>query len=345
LSEERLIPAFILRGFWDELEKRGVSIAELERAAHVSRPRSGDFGSLISETAMYALFEAAQVVSGDATIGLTTGRAIGSSGFHVLGHLALAGNNLAQAVALLAQAQPQIAAHALLDDLGDGQMRFGFLRTDACASPGARMRAELSAVLLHDVALHYFLPGTRELPRVQLAFPPPANRAPYERAFPGGVEFDGQGTFVFFRRAALARHRSGADPWLRDQLFKLAVDRYGTAKACTDWSGRVRQALRAHAAPRLVDLSALAEQCGVSRRGLSRRLAKEGVTVSELIDEVLFERARPLLRRPGATATQVAEALGYAELSSFFRAFRRWSGGLTPSDYRRLHAATDNRAR
>jgi AraC-like DNA-binding protein len=142
-----------------------------------------------------------------------------------------------------------------------------------------------------------------------------------------------------------ARHRSGADPWLRDQLFKLAVDRYGTAKACTDWSGRVRRALRVHAAPRLVNLSALAEQCGMSRRGLSRRLAKEGVTVSELIDEVLFERARPLLRRPGATATQVAEALGYAELSSFLRAFRRWSGGLTPSAYRRHHGATGNRAR
>jgi AraC-like DNA-binding protein len=123
---------------------------------------------------------------------------------------------------------------------------------------------------------------------------------------------------------------------LPKQLLQLAQDQYGTAQADADsnWAQRVRNALRAHAVPRLIDPEILARQFRLSRRGLSRRLASEGVSLSTLIDEALYERACTLLRRPQATAKDVAAALGYAELSSFFRAFRRWSGGLTPQEYR-----------
>jgi AraC-like DNA-binding protein len=48
-----------------------------------------------------------------------------------------------------------------------------------------------------------------------------------------------------------------------------------------------------------------------------------------LLDEALYERAQELLSG-GASSAQVAEELGYAELSSFYRAFRRWSDGRTP---------------
>lgn len=331
---QRLFPTFILQGFWDELERLGVSLVELERASDVRRPRSGDFDSQMSESAMLALFEAAQTITGNPTIGLTAGRAIGASGFHLLGHLALAGNNLTQALKLVVRAQPQIAAHMVLESLGDGRTRFGFVHGRSRPCPGARVMAELCAVMLHDVALHYFSPSTRELPQVSLPYSSPADRAPYEHAFPGGVKFDADGTFVIFRSKALARHRSGADPWLRDQLFKLAVDTYRATSTEEAWSDRVRRMLRAHPAPRLVQVWELADRLDLSRRGLSRRLASEGVTASELMDEILFERATSLLRRPNATAAGVAEMLGYAELSSFFRAFRRWSGGLAPRAYR-----------
>jgi AraC-like DNA-binding protein len=48
----------------------------------------------------------------------------------------------------------------------------------------------------------------------------------------------------------------------------------------------------------------------------------------------LYGRARELLARPALAIAEVASSLGYAELSSFYRAFRRWSGGHTPNDFR-----------
>lgn len=153
--------------------------------------------------------------------------------------------------------------------------------------------------------------------------------------FPGGVRFDGEGTFVYFPRAALAEARSGADAALLEQLSSLALEQYGASDSDDNWSNRVRSALRAQTTLRSTDANTLANQLGVSSRGLARRLAREGESLTRLLDEALYERARELLLRPELSVAQIAEALGYAELSSFFRAFRRWSGGLTPATFRR----------
>jgi AraC-like DNA-binding protein len=182
----------------------------------------------------------------------------------------------------------------------------------------------------------HFVEVPSETLTVQFPFPAPVDASTYVRVFPGGVQFEADGTFIVLPRIAQDRRRSGVDPSVAQQLLQLAQDRYGTAHASGDaeWTHRVRRALRAQAAPRLIEPETLAGQLGVSLRGLSRRLAREGVSLSTLLDETLYERARALLRRPTATSKEVAAALGYAELSSFFRAFRRWSGGLTPSAYR-----------
>jgi AraC-like DNA-binding protein len=265
---------------------------------------------------------------------------VGATGFHLVGHLVLASATLSEALELAVRVQPQLRKRKpVVSELADGSLRLGFARVDPPLRAGARIEAELAAVLMHDVVLHFFADLTHACPRVELPFAAPVDASAYRRAFPGGVRFDAEGTFVCFQRSALALRRSGADAALLEHLTQLAIDQYAVADTTEDWTSRVRRALRSHVAPRQLDLCALARQLGVSERGLSRRLAREGSSLSALQEEALYERAQTLLRRPGATAAQVAEALGYAELSSFFRAFRRWSGGLTPNAYRQAVAS------
>jgi AraC-like DNA-binding protein len=330
-----MVPRFMLRGFWDELDKRGVSFSELERASGVAPPRRGDFLSVVSEQDMHRLFEVSMQLSGDETLGLSVGRAMGATSFHLIGHIVLASATLPQAIKFAARAEPHVGMRApSIKELEAGLIGFGLFGEERNTSPGARVEAEMTAVLMHDVALH-FLDSKFRTPSVHFAFAPPTDLTPYRVTFPGELHFDAQGTFVSFPSKSLRRRRSGADPALLQQLFKLAEEQYAGADANEDWTSRVRRALRGQAAPRLVPADTLAEQLGVSVRALSRRLAREGMSLSGVIDEVLYERAQSLLRRPGATSASVAAALGYAELSSFFRAFRRWSGGLTPRAHRR----------
>lgn len=68
-------------------------------------------------------------------------------------------------------------------------------------------------------------------------------------------------------------------------------------------------------------------------RTMARRLAAESTTYRALTEEVHALLARSLLEDVGLSAQQVARRLGYAEPSSFTRAFTRWYGA-PPSRFR-----------
>jgi AraC-like DNA-binding protein len=67
---------------------------------------------------------------------------------------------------------------------------------------------------------------------------------------------------------------------------------------------------------------------------LRRQLGLEGASLSALVDHECFERAQHALTETDQTIAELAAALGYSELGSFYRAFRRWSGGGTPGALR-----------
>lgn len=331
VAADRRIPAFTLHAFWDEFEKRGMARGELERLGGTVRPRRDDFASSLTPEEMHRFFRAAASLTDDETLGLSVGRAISLASLHVLGHLVLSSVSFRQAIELVMSTGPHWR-EPVVELLTNDRVRLGFYN-DEEASAGARVRDQLIGVFLHDTARH-FLEHTSDVVVVEFGFAAPADATAYQQAFPDGVLFGGNGTFVCFPAAGLDHRRSGADPALTTKILALAREHFGEPETDHEWTNRVRVALRTHGAPRLMEPSVLAQQLGVSPRGLGRRLAREGANFTKLLDEVLHERARALLSRPRATCGQVAEALGYAELSSFNRAFRRWSGGLAPSEYR-----------
>ena len=82
-----------------------------------------------------------------------------------------------------------------------------------------------------------------------------------------------------------------------------------------------------------VDTAHVARHLAVSPRTLQRRLSERGQTLSRLHDRVRERLARSRLLTPGARVDEVAQALGFADVSAFSRAFRRWTGAA-PSTFR-----------
>jgi AraC-like DNA-binding protein len=78
----------------------------------------------------------------------------------------------------------------------------------------------------------------------------------------------------------------------------------------------------------------IAKGMGMSARTLSRRLADENVTYSELVDNLRQSLALQYLKDSGVSLAQIAWLLGYEDAASFSHASRRWTG-QTPSALRR----------
>jgi AraC-like DNA-binding protein len=102
--------------------------------------------------------------------------------------------------------------------------------------------------------------------------------------------------------------------------------------------GRIRILLRHERELAAINVAILAHRIGLSESALRRRLAAEGLSPSQLLEEALQRRACAELVRADTSIKQVADALGYTQLRSFHRAFKRWTG-QTPAHYRASAAA------
>ena len=80
-------------------------------------------------------------------------------------------------------------------------------------------------------------------------------------------------------------------------------------------------------------VSDVARHLAMSGRTLQRRLAEQGLTYQNLVDEARRRLAQRLLRETDYSLVEIAFMTGFAEQSSFTRAFRRWAG-QTPRSYR-----------
>ncbi len=82
------------------------------------------------------------------------------------------------------------------------------------------------------------------------------------------------------------------------------------------------------------DMELIASEMRMTSRTLRRHLTSEGVTFRTLLEEVRSTLAVALMGSARLTHAEIAQRLGYADVTTFIEAFRRWKG-VPPSEYRR----------
>ena len=196
------------------------------------------------------------------------------------------------------------------------------------------VRQIFDSVLATAVCFMRELCGPAWVPtEVLLAHSPPADPSPYRQLFRCPVRFNADQNVLRFPSHWLAGPVQGADPRLLRQLEAQAI-----ALAPADLVDRLRRSLRVLLLNRVVSGDAVAEMLAVHRRTLNRRLQELGTTFRAVLEDVRFEAACQLLQATELTLDDIADALGYAGVSPFTRAFRRRTG-TAPGQWRREASA------
>jgi AraC-like DNA-binding protein len=159
----------------------------------------------------------------------------------------------------------------------------------------------------------------------------PKNTAPYLQFFNAPLQFGTDVASVIFEDSWLDQAVQGRDPLLHDLLSPLleqALEDKGPS-----FRDRLNDLLRAQALNGPLTPDRAAASLGISARTLSRRLAEDNVTFSELAQLVRFEVAQRMLRT-GKSLSEIAETLGYSDTTAFIRAFKQIAG-VTPARWRR----------
>lgn len=160
----------------------------------------------------------------------------------------------------------------------------------------------------------------------------------YRRFFGAPVQNEATGCWLVFDSALLDTPVLGADRNLFDLLSSQAQTLLAGQHNRADFADRVRQSMLALLREGPCRIDEVAAALAVSPRTLQRRLEREGTTFGAVFDETRQTAALECLRNPAFGIKETAFRVGFSEPSTFYRAFRRWTG-VTPAHFRRSIAS------
>lgn len=287
------------------------------------------------------LMAAAQALTGDASFGLVVGKSLALMRYGTIAPVAMATPNLRQLITDLRRYAPLMIERTELELVEDARGARVLISPIVDGGLSGRFRMEQVATSAAQM-LRFVGAETPDLLRVELPWQVPAGEERrYASNFGPRIEPGSKVCAIHFPPALLDRPLDSHDPVAYTSARTRADAVLAALQAGTDLADRVRQRLLG-AFPLVLSVPEAAERLGLSERSFRRQLAQLGTSHAELIQECQRLSAERLLAEGQMPLKQIAEAVGFASVHSFHRAFRRWSG-LTPSDWRESHGASQPR--
>ncbi|MCO8312950.1 AraC family transcriptional regulator [Pseudomonas mandelii] len=196
-------------------------------------------------------------------------------------------------------------------------------RTDEQVIDGLPQAEELACGV--GMQLMRTLAGGKWRPEaIMLRHAPIADESVYLQALSIAPTFSAAHTGLLFDACVLAQPLDCAN----ENLYQLIAQHLSGMErlSADEMPGYVRQLLRNLLPSGRATIERVADCMALNPRTLQRRLAQEGTFFQHLLDETRQQLVRNYLQVPTISLTQVAQLLGYADVSTFSRAFHRWFG-------------------
>ncbi|NHO87766.1 AraC family transcriptional regulator [Pseudoteredinibacter isoporae] len=286
------------------------------------------------------LWHAAEHCTKDPGFGLKTGAGVSPVNIDVLGIAMQSSATLRESFSLVQKYQ------RLISDGGRFQMLPGERETwvvyHPCQGQLAFSPYQIEAVLAAVVGFNTWISGSKICPiRVQFSQSQLSSYGDYQRVFNCPVEFEQAFSGLLISNDILDRPLPQADPVLaqiHEQYSSSRLTELENDSIVLD----LRQWIKSRVGETLPRRTEAARMLGISERTLARRLDAQGFTFKEMLDEVRRELALVAVRESRKPLAEIAQSLGFAESSTFYRAFRRWTG-LPPARWLKQQAEESNK--
>ncbi|MBB4817289.1 AraC-like DNA-binding protein [Pseudomonas alcaligenes] len=316
--------------------ERGLDVRELLRVVDIPAEQLALPGYRLPLFKAFALLLQAERLGGDPLIGLRLGLAVRPRSFQVLGYSAMSCATLGEAIQRLQRFEQ------LVWDIGETRLEEEGEQVALTWRPRLLPwvpRQAVEMALAGWLAFGRWLSDGRAQP-LQVEFRHRLDTAADVYAEVLGCPVQGGGTrnAVIFHRALLQTPLRETDPHLRSLMDAQGEACLAAYRLDANLANEVRAALCTGLAQGQIGLDDVAGHLGLTARILRRRLGEAGLALPGLLDEVRKDLAQLYLQHTDFALLEIAYLLGFAEQSSFSRAFRRWTG-LPPTAFRRGKAA------
>ncbi len=312
------------------LQEAGIAPEELEEQRYFSALRYGE------------LYRRAIGALRDEWFGMLSGGKIPRGSFRLLSLLMVHSRDLRQALRRawdFGHVCRGFTISALLEEEGDtARVRLAPLSADDQAqfeqmvreTPPVLIRTTLAAWQRH---WSWLIGSELKTDRTFFTFPRPEKHWEMAQFTTGEVRFDADFNGIEFPASYLdfpvIQSEESLEDFLRMAPFGLVIN----VEDGQSTTARVKALLNQQLGDSTLCSEQIAQRLNMSVTTLRRHLQVEGSSFQRLKDECRMEAALHYLACSDISNREIAERLGFDEVSVFFRAFKKWTG-ITPGQYR-----------
>lgn len=199
---------------------------------------------------------------------------------------------------------------------------------------GMRLSNEATLASATAIGREVSFDGTVPLREVHLTHPRPKDTSRHAAYFGCPVIFGSDRDAILIANATLDQPNKLGDKGITQFLLGHLEQELANVTVETELKDCIRDLIARSLCDGLPKMEEIARRLGLSVRSLHRRLSADGLSFQTLTEATRKELAEGLLRDQHNSLAEIAFLTGFAEQSSFNRAFKRWVGE-TPSSYRK----------
>lgn len=277
------------------------------------------------------LWHLAVEASGDPALGLNTSQYVSPTTFHALGYALIASCSMREVFERTVRYYRVVSDALELELLERADCyEFRFRVPSGSLPPAPEALDAFAAIYVRSCRNRL---GRDFVPlAVHLQRPEPADPQPWHAVFRAPLLFSADENMLRFAKPEFEQQLDDGNPELAEHNEAVLKRNLEQLQAPT-WVRKVRGCIAAQLPDGEPSAERTAQSLHLSLRSLQRHLADEGTHYESLLAETRQALALQHIREANCSISEIAYLLGFADASSFSRAFKRWTG-QAPSQYR-----------
>lgn len=330
-AQEFTLPVQYVRQIADQVVRMGASLPDWYQQSPLAEPRAGDAVLTLPFDLFERLMREAIDRTQEPAFGLLLGERLLVNSHGILGYAAMNSGTIRQALDLL---QSYFHVRTTLVSLRHEIVRDeARVIIDDLVALGSIRHTVLEAVVLTVKNLFDYLTlGASHISRASFPFAEPEYGDLARELFDCEVRYGQSWAGFAIPVRALDIPLAMANTTTFQEASLICQRELDKLTQQQSWSARVRRAMleKQRGFP---SLNVAARMFHMTPHTLHRRLATEGTSYREILDDVRHMLAVEHLKNQRLTVQEIAFNLGYTDIANFRRAFKRWES-VAPSDYR-----------
>lgn len=328
----------MLRLIYEAMKRRGIDTDAVFRRLGVSEQYVYTDQLRTPHSAQLYFWQAVEDVSGDPDVGLHLGPLLPAYNGQVLEYLFLSSPTFGEGLRRARNYQRLLSDAANTDFFVDGDTACMLL--DAASDDVRRLRhfnecfVQGLITFFKSVTDGNFYPS-----RIEFEHERDQGQDHVREVLGCDVVFGAAENRLYFPAELLAHASPHAEPELLALHERFASEQVARLEK-KDIVGQVERIIAELLDSGEVTLDAVAERLGIKPRTLRTRLTEAETSFNQVLADFRYRLARQLLATTDESIDEIVYLTGFSEPSTFYRAFKRWSG-MTPIEYRKTAQGKD----